>query len=84
MQEHILLEFGQLKHGFYLSFGDAVLHNSQQLIQTVQSIPENSFFIETDDSKVDISLIYKAIAQARSISPEQLCMIQNENYLNVF
>ncbi len=72
-----------VKHGFYLSFGEAVLRDVDQLSNTICSIADNAFFIETDDSNVDIRPIYEKIALFKNISIGQLCEIQETNFRNI-
>lgn len=55
-----------LKHGFYLSFGE-YFHP-----KTVQSIPIERLFIESDESTLSIEEIYQKIADTRGEKIENL------------
>lgn len=58
-----------VKHGFYLSFGKALLHNVS-LQNTFYDCPLERFFLESDDSDVDIQLIYQKAAEIKGLSLE--------------
>lgn len=67
-----------LDHGFYLSFGKAVLQNVS-LQNFVKDCPLNQLFLETDDADFDIKDLYETVATLKGISVEQLylCIIDN-------
>lgn len=67
-----------LDHGFYLSFGKAVLQNVS-LQNFVKDCPLNRLFLETDDADFDIKDLYETVATLKGISIEQLhlCIIDN-------
>jgi TatD DNase family protein len=52
-----------IKHGFYLSFGKALLVLDSQTGRSLHSVPLDHIFLETDDSKLEISEIYAAAAK---------------------
>lgn len=60
-----------LSHGFYLSFGAALLH-SLSLQQTFKTVPRERLFLETDAHPADISEIYGKASELLGISPIEL------------
>lgn len=60
-----------LAHGFYLSFGAALLH-SVSLQQTFKTVPRERLFLETDDRAVDIATIYTKASELLRVPPEEL------------
>lgn len=69
--------------GYYLSFGPNAFR-SPKTVATLQFVPENRLFAETDDSGDTIENVYLQIAGAREISVEKLKEITNENYNKIF
>lgn len=67
-----------LRHGFYLSFGELFQADA------LRAVPLNKLFIETDESKASIEIIYQSIAQARNISLEELNESIKKNVKEVF
>ncbi|MHA6696575.1 TatD family hydrolase [Chryseobacterium sp. A301] len=60
-----------LDKGFYLSFGNALLHNVS--LQTLFSkIPRDRFFLESDNSLSDIEEIYQRASSLRNVEVEEL------------
>ena len=51
-----------LRHGFYLSFGEKYAEES------LRSVPNDRFFIETDESKVPVDELYRRAASIREVS----------------
>ena len=49
-----------LKYNVYLSFGEVLLNPDSKTSKIFKEIPESNFFLETDDSDISISEIYKA------------------------
>ena len=60
-----------LLKGFYFSLGKSLLQNVD-LQDFFKSIPLDKFFLETDASEMDISLIYQKAAEIKSLSLENL------------
>lgn len=58
-------------HGFYLSFGKAVLQNVS-LQQIVKDFPLEKLFLETDDADFDIEILYQKVSKLKNISVENL------------
>lgn len=65
-----------------LSFGEALLH-SESLQQTFKNIPEGSYFLETDTSDVDISLLYQKAIEVKKrvrITFENECFDSDKDF----
>lgn len=72
-----------VKHGFFLSFGEALLKDNR-LGKILASVPEDRFFLETDESSIGIREIYGKAASLRNIDIESLTLQQRENALSLF
>jgi len=72
-----------LKHGYYLSFGAALLKDSP-VAQTFRSVSADRFFLETDLSAQDIRHIYLAAAEIRQTSEEDLILQLQQNFKTAF
>ena len=59
-----------MAQGFYLSFGAAVL-KSEEVAKVLKEINE-PFFLETDESEVDIVQIYERVAEIKKITVDEL------------
>lgn len=65
-------------HGFYLSFGKRILE-SEKLNEVISNIPQDSFFLETDNSNsVTIQEVYSYVSSILN-NDINLLMIQNFN-----
>ncbi len=68
---------GQLvKHGFYLSFGKGIEHVSE----TIQAVPLDRLFLETDDLDIPVEEIYREAAQLLNLKPEVLAIQIKKNF----
>lgn len=72
-----------LTHGFYLSFG-AALMNSEKLQEVAMSVPLTRLFLESDEDDVIVQDLYKKVAELREIPLELLKIRVGENALRVF
>ncbi len=72
-----------LNEGLYVSFGEAILRNSN-LLEAATSVPLEKLFLETDDSIVAIETIYGEFARAKKITLHELKEIQLNNFKRVF
>jgi TatD DNase family protein len=61
-----------LAEGYMVSFGSAILHKHSSAASLIKSVPLDHFFLETDDSKIDIKEIYKAACELLGIEIEKL------------
>jgi len=67
-----------LKKGVYLSFGEYYPD------ETMQIVPDERLFLETDDSLLDIEDILCQAARVRGVEVEALCEVIRRNIQNVF
>lgn len=68
--------------GYYLSFGKHLLNTS--VAGTFKSLPLEQFFLETDDSNMDIEEIYKMAAGIKNMDVATLAEQLTKNALQVF
>ncbi len=62
-----------LKHGFYFSFGAAILSDRSPILNAIAAIPNGKFLLETDDRHdIRIEKIYDRTAALRHVSLESL------------
>lgn len=73
-----------IQAGFYLSFGDTVVKETEFYQTFFRNLPADRLFLETDESETDIGDIYKSAAEMRDISIEKMKKIIFENYEKVF
>ena len=71
-------------HGYYLSFGAALLNEQSNARKVLKAISNDRFFLETDDSNISIEQIYEAATSVKNISMIELLQIQNHNFEQVF
>jgi TatD DNase family protein len=70
-------------NGFYISFGKYLLRNPE--LETVfLSIPNDRFFLETDTVEEGIEEVYALAAKYKNNSIEELQIILNNNFKQVF
>jgi len=70
-------------NGFYISFGKYLLRNPE--LKTVfQSIPNDSFFLETDTIDEGIEAVYELAAQYKNWSLDELHQQIKSNFAAVF
>ncbi len=71
------------KNGFYISFGKPLL-SSNKLQEAFLSLPLDTFFLETDDSKILIKDLYQKAAEIRKLKIIELQEIIHQNFNKVF
>jgi TatD DNase family protein len=71
-----------LNAGHYLSFGQSIFH--ERSASVFKQMPFDKIFLETDDSEIDISTIYKKAAEIREISIPYLSEQIQKNFSNLF
>ena len=71
-----------IKHGLYLSFGEALLKD-RRLGKILASVPEDRYFLETDESSMSIREIYGRAAAIRNIDVGTLVLQQRKNASSV-
>lgn len=82
-QKNIEIARSLLKADCYLSFGKAILRN-KKLQQVFKQIPNDKFFLETDDSELSIMKIYDKAAEIKEIRLEDLKKQIQINYNTCF
>lgn len=73
-----------LEHGFYISVGTALLNARSNIFQLLRTIPLDVLFLENDDKKVEIHVIYETASTILGIDVETLKEIIWRNYNGVF
>ena len=68
--------------GYYLSFGKHLLTDSGAI--TFKTIPLEHIFLETDDSTIDIEIIYKTAASIKNIDITTLTQQITKNAQRIF
>lgn len=68
----------ELDHGYYLSFGER--YNEEAL----RVVPLERLFVETDDSVINIHIIYERLAHSLRMPVQKLVEQVQENIKNVF
>lgn len=56
-----------LHAGCYLSFGAALFRKNSHVSESLKAVPEDRFFLETDDAKIGIEEVYERAAAIRGI-----------------
>jgi TatD DNase family protein len=72
-----------IQKGYYLSFGEAILHPDSNASKALEIIPNNQFFLETDDKEIEIQKIYEKASEIKKIDINQLKSLIFENYWNI-
>ncbi len=67
-----------VKHGFHLSFGNAIL-NDASLCDVLKSLPLDNLFLETDDQDMDVKDVYAKAASSRGMAVDLLCSAVRSN-----
>lgn len=67
-----------LHHGFYLSIGE------KYNLESLQLIPLNKLFFETDTTELSVSEVYQQVADDLNIEVEDLALQIEENIKNTF
>lgn len=73
-----------LRAGCYLSFGKDLFNEKNHAAESLLGTPEGRFFLETDDSGLDIRQVYVRAATVRSIPEEILCAQMLQTAQTVF
>lgn len=73
-----------LKHGCYLSFGEALLNKNSNAARLITRIPLDKLLLETDDADVSINEIYQNAARLLDLEIERLKEIILRNFKNCF
>ncbi|MBR9978916.1 MAG: TatD family hydrolase [Bacteroidetes bacterium] len=73
-----------LRMGFHLSFGAALLASPSKVREACAHVPLDRLFFETDDSGIDISVIYRTAAEVFGISVGELRRAVYANFRECF
>lgn len=73
-----------IKAGCLLSFGPAILNDHNRAVHSLISLGIDEFFLETDDSVVDISEIYERAALLKQTTLEVLRERISERFHKIF
>jgi TatD DNase family protein len=73
-----------LRHDCYFSFGPQLLKGQQKLLESIQQIPIEKLFFETDDSSEKIKTIYTFAAPILGLTVEKLQETVFNNYHRIF
>jgi TatD DNase family protein len=73
-----------LTAGFYLSYGEALLHENSNAGQAIKQTPPERLFLETDESEKSISEIYSKAAELLEMDLELLKKQIEINFNHVF
>lgn len=73
-----------LKNGFYLSVGHLIVNEETKIRKILKQIPIEKLFIETDESGVDIKILYRKLCDIKNITAEQLKRCIFANFKTVF
>ena len=83
-QKHPAMAQELVDHGFYLSFGSALIPDKSNAHDSFLEAPLDRVFLETDNSGMSIREIYKAAAALRQMDEEELATRLQQNYMTVF
>lgn len=72
-----------LNEKIMISIGSAILNNST-LQKSLNTIPNDQLFLETDESEVPISAIYEKVSELKNIPLQQLEELIENNFKRVF
>jgi len=74
-----------VKQGFYLSFGPKILyHQNNKAAESLERIPGENLFLETDHTNKSISALYIRGAEIRNTTVEKLGNSIEENFDRLF
>ena len=73
-----------LRKNFIFSIGAHLLDHRAKLQESIEIIPTENLFLETDDSSVDIRDIYRKVALLKNMSVEDLKMHIFANFKKIF
>lgn len=70
--------------GYFLSFGKALLHPNEAILETFRAVPADRLFLETDDTGCNIREIYKTASRLRNIPEKEIALQLETNFGKVF
>ncbi len=72
-----------IARNFYFSFGTAIFKEGSNAARVLAQVPANRLFLETDDSDVSITGVYRRAAELRNIPLDQLKDIIFANWMSL-
>jgi TatD DNase family protein len=80
------LHFAQqlISEGFFMSFGKAFIYSGSNAQKALAIVPDDGFFLETDDSELSIHDVYAYAARCRNNSLEEIATIIEMNFNKTF
>jgi len=73
-----------IDHGYFLSFGAAILIDNAKIEEVIKTLPTNRIFVETDNSGKSIIDIYHRLAEIRNTDTETIILQLQQNFKSVF
>jgi TatD DNase family protein len=61
-----------VKAGFLISFGQAITGEHSKIVESLQKVPVEKMFLETDEGDMDIRELYQFAAEVKGISEDHL------------
>ena len=68
-----------VKAGFLISFGQAITGEHSKIVESLQKVPVEMMFLETDEGDMDIRELYQFAAELKGISEDHIRMQIFEN-----
>ncbi len=68
-----------VKAGFLISFGEAITGEHSKIVESLQKVPIEMMFLETDEGDMDIRELYQFAAEVKGISEDHLRVQLYEN-----
>lgn len=75
---------GLLESGFHLSFGASLLHENSAASKVFSHVPDDRFFLESDESSIDLKDLYTRAANLRGCTVDQLTESLYERFNRLF
>ncbi len=72
-----------VRMGFYLSVGESLLQRPEKSRNILKNIPLSRLFLETDENKKSIQILYAEVAQIYKIEVEELKENSHKNFVNL-
>jgi TatD DNase family protein len=73
-----------VKKGYYLSFGHELFHTKSKVQSVFKTVPNENFFLETDDSQYSIKDIYQKASELRNCTVETISDSVRSNFNKCF
>lgn len=70
--------------GHYISFGKALLNPQSEAAKAFRAVPNDSYFLETDDADISIRQVYEAAAAIKHVSVDAIKDQVEQNFRSIF